>query len=445
MTVPVRISRPSARRAAEIEFLPAHLELIERPVSVTARTLAATLAAIFCVALGWSYLGKMDIVASAPGRIVATTRSKTIQPMETASVRHVYVADGDTVRMGQPLIDLDDTSATTERTKASEALVAAGHMAERKALLLSGLDGTTIQPGPYRDEVAADLAQLDYAQYVANKQVLEAVLKQRRREAASAKGQIHALATSADISRQRSEDTGKLVTKGHVSRHEFLQREQERVDAARIAEAQMSRHKELKAAEDAAYRDLQAHISTTRQEAADQLRQAQESAAQYAQDLANAEQRIRQLHLTSPVDGTVQQLAVHTVGGVVTPGQALMTVVPQDDPLEVEATVLNQDIGFLRPGQPVTVKIETFPYTRYGFVLGSVASVSHDAVQDEKLGLVFPARIRIDSALLDIDGVAVSLTPGMTVTAEVKTGRRRVLDYLLSPLQEHIHDSARER
>jgi hemolysin D len=438
-------ARALARTHTEIDFLPAHLELIERPVSTTARALAATLAALLCIGLGWSYFGQIDIVASAPGRVVATTRTKTIQPMETALVRRVYVADGEAVRAGQPLIDLDDTSATTERTKAAEALAAAEHMAERKTLLLSGLDGEAIPHGPYRDDTAADLARLDHAQYADRRYVLEAILTQRRNEVANAQGQINALRTSADISRQRSEDTGKLVGKGHVSRHEFLQREQERVDAARIAEAQVSHHKELQAATDAAYRDLQAHISTTRQEAADQLRQAQESAAQYAQDLANAEQRIRQLHLTTPVDGTVQQLAVHTVGGVVTPGQTLLTVVPKDDPLEVEATVLNQDIGFVRPGQAVTVKIETFPYTRYGFVHGSVSSVSHDAVQDEKLGMVFPARVRIDSALLDIDGVAVSLTPGMAVTTEVRTGKRRLLDYLLSPLKEHAHDAVRER
>ena len=128
-----------------------------------------------------------------------------------------------------------------------------------------------------------------------------------------------------------------------------------------------------------------------------------------------------------------------------TTGQPLLLIVPQDDPLEIEATVLNQDIGFVRAGQPVTVKIETFPYTRYGFIRGRVQSVSHDAVQDEKLGLVFPARIRMDAARIVIDGVEVSLSPGMSVTAEVKTGKRRLIDYLLSPLKEHIDESARER
>ncbi|WP_128421952.1 HlyD family secretion protein, partial [Xanthomonas theicola] len=109
------------------------------------------------------------------------------------------------------------------------------------------------------------------------------------------------------------------------------------------------------------------------------------------------------------------------------------------------ATVLNKDIGFLRPGQPVTVKIESFPYTRYGYLTGTVASVSHDAAQDEKLGLVFPARIKLDSSTLDIDGVQVRMSAGMSLSVEVKTGRRRVIDYLLSPLRQHASEALRER
>lgn len=141
----------------------------------------------------------------------------------------------------------------------------------------------------------------------------------------------------------------------------------------------------------------------------------------------------------------MQQLAVHTVGGVVTPAQALLAVVPSEDTLEVEATVLNKDIGFVRPGQRASVKVESFPYTRYGYLEGVVQSVSHDAAQDEHLGLVFPARVRLRKVALVVDGVKVNLTPGMNLSVEIKTGKRRVIDYLLSPLKTHVNESMRER
>lgn len=122
-----------------------------------------------------------------------------------------------------------------------------------------------------------------------------------------------------------------------------------------------------------------------------------------------------------------------------------MAVVPAEDALEVEATVLNKDIGFVRVGQEVTVKIESFPYTRFGYLTGKVLSVSHDAAQDEKMGLVFPARVKLDKATLVVDGVRVSLSPGMALSVEIKTGKRRVIDYLLSPLREYSSESLRER
>jgi len=186
-------------------------------------------------------------------------------------------------------------------------------------------------------------------------------------------------------------------------------------------------------------------IAEMRQQTLDELRQANERVAQLSPDVDKTRQRDRMTQLRAPVDGAVQQLAVHTIGGVVTPAQPLLAIVPSDEALEIEANVLNKDIGFVRPGQAVTVKIESFPYTRYGYLDGVVESVSHDAAQDDTLGLIFPARIRLTQTHLMIDGVRVTMTPGMSVSAEVKTGTRRVIDYLLSPLQQHQSEAMREQ
>ncbi|MDH1100579.1 HlyD family type I secretion periplasmic adaptor subunit, partial [Pseudomonas mosselii] len=162
-------------------------------------------------------------------------------------------------------------------------------------------------------------------------------------------------------------------------------------------------------------------------------------------ELAKARYQEARTQLLAPVDGTVQQLAVHTVGGVVTPAQALMVIVPGDQPVEVEALLENKDVGFVQVGQAVTVKVETFTYTRYGTVQGEVLSVSRDAIEDERRGLVYSSRIRLASDHLQVNGQAVALTPGMAVSAEIKTDQRTVIDYFLSPLQQHAQESLRER
>lgn len=149
--------------------------------------------------------------------------------------------------------------------------------------------------------------------------------------------------------------------------------------------------------------------------------------------------------MVAPVGGTVQQLAVHTVGGVVTEAQSLMLVVPKDNPMELEAFLENKDIGFVRSGQNVTVKIETFQYTKYGTIEGTVTSMSDDAINDEKRGLIYAVRVRLMKTWIAVDGGQISLAPGMSATGEVKTGSRRVIEHFLPPLLQYRDESLRER
>ena len=163
------------------------------------------------------------------------------------------------------------------------------------------------------------------------------------------------------------------------------------------------------------------------------------------QDVTKAGQREDFQRLTTPIDGVVQQLAIHTVGGVVTPAQELLIVVPQDHPVEVEAQVENKDVGFVKAGQVVEIKVETFTFTLYGSIPGRVLSISDDAAPIEKVGLVYPTRVSMDRATIQVEGKQVYLSPGMAVTVEIKTGQRRVIEYLLSPLLKSVQESLRER
>jgi len=186
-------------------------------------------------------------------------------------------------------------------------------------------------------------------------------------------------------------------------------------------------------------------VAQTRRAMLDLQQEAVQKEASLVQLLTKARYQETLTQLKASVAGTVQQLAVHTVGGVVTPAQALMVIVPTDQSVEVEALLENKDVGFVRAGQAVTVKVETFTFTRYGTVEGEVIGVSNDAIDDEKRGPVYSSRIRLKEDHLNIKGERVALSPGMTVTAEVKTDQRRVLDYFLSPLRQHVQESLRER
>lgn len=443
---------PPKRSDEELAFLPTRLELVESPASPLARWMMGAIVALFCVALLWAILGKLDIVAVATGKTVADSRTKVIQPAETAVVRRILVRDGQTVKQGDVLIELDATATGADLRQADESLIHARLAQLRLAAMLHALDSGALPGLPEATELPVERLQAEwrlvaseFAEYQARRQSLQAGIAQRRAEEHTVHAQLAPLEQSVAIARERVADLEELLGGQYVSRHEYLGRKQEMVEMERVLTVQRATLVETRSALTTAREELRVLDADTRQQTLDGLRQAMEQIAQYEPQVARTRQRDALMHLRAPVDGTVQQLAVHTVGGVVTPAQALMAIVPSLEALEVEATVLNKDIGFVKPGQRATVKIESFPYTRYGYLEGVVETVSHDAAQDEQLGLVFPARVKLETASLMVEGVEVALTPGMRLSVEIKTGKRRVIDYLLSPLRQHGGEALRER
>ncbi len=164
-----------------------------------------------------------------------------------------------------------------------------------------------------------------------------------------------------------------------------------------------------------------------------------------AEEVKKAEDKASLTTLVSPIDGVVAQLKVHTIGAVVKPADPLLLIVPKNSELMVEAMVLTRDAGFIREGQSVEVKLEAFPFTRYGIVKGQVERISRDSVQDEKLGLVYPAQVKLSQTEIRVDGRMTKLEPGLAATAEIKTGQRRIIEYLLSPLAKRVSEAGRER
>ncbi len=244
---------------------------------------------------------------------------------------------------------------------------------------------------------------------------------------------------------QRSADLKHLLEKNYVSRHDYLEQESRRTETAKDIDVQRRRLIETETLMAQQREQREAIVANFVRQTREQLLQAEQQLAQLQQDGVKLQSRSDMLALRAPVDGTVQQLAVHTEGGVVTEAQPLLVIVPANEQLEIDAMVENKDIGFIEKGQLAEVKVEAFPFTRYGTLEGEVVNVSLDAIADEKRGLLYQTRVLLDKTWIDVEGKRVPLVPGMVVSVEIKTGKRRVIDYFLSPVMQHGNESIKER
>ena len=439
-------------QAHEAQFLPAALALRDTPVHPAPRITLWLIIAFAVIAVLWATFGRIDVVATAVGKIIPNDRTKVIQPMETAVVKAIHVRDGQEVTLGQVLIELDATITTADSDRLrNEALTARLEALRAEALLAALASGTPPRLKPLDGADAARLvaeqsqATGQYKEYQARQLQLQAEIARRRAELQATQDQVVKLEQTVPIARQRAQDYQKLVKENFISQHGYLDREQVRIEQEQDLASSRSKVAEIRAALTEAQQQQATLTAETRRQLLDQHNLAAQKAASLEQELVKADQRGRLMYMTAPVAGTVQQLAVHTVGGVVTPAQPLMVIVPKDNVLEVEAMLPNKDIGFVNPGQDVEVKVETFPFTKYGTIHGTITQVSSDAIQDEKLGLIYSTRVKLARDTLRVENKTVRLSPGMAVTVEVKTGKRRVIEYFLSPLMQVTSESLRER
>ncbi len=469
------ISFPATRERREkdeIAFLPAALEIVETPPSPIGRAIGATLIALFCLALMWASFGHVDIVASAHGKIVPSGRVKLIQPLETGVVRAIHIHDGQSVKAGGVLIELDPTLTTAEQEHIRSDLVAAQLDIARLRAALSDSDNPQ---SVFQPPIGASSGLVAMQREFLTKQVEENRAKlatldrqraQKEAERATTAATIQKLEATEPLIQQRVDIRKYLADKELGSKLTYLETVQQLTENENDLVVQKSRLQEAQAAV-AAITETRAQADAEfRRRLFGELAEAERKAGGLADDLAKAERRTKLQLLTAPVDGVVQQLSVHTVGGVVTPAQQLAVNVPADAILEVEAMVSNRDIGFIHPGQDAQIKVDTFNFTRYGLVHGRVVSVSPDAIvhetpqnagNDRAKGAesessepkgqeyVYAARISLDRTQIEVDDSIANLSPGMAVTVEIKTGSRAVISYLLSPLLRHQHESMHER
>ena len=447
-------TNPPGRVADERAFLPAVLELQESPPHPAARATLWLIISLLLITLLWAVLGEIDIVAVARGKLVVSARSKVIQPLQPSIVRAIHVSDGQFVTTGQLLIELDPTISDAESGKASTAWIEALLEARRSEALIAALANrrlpemgqiSELRDQPLRIAEANRLMQSQWLELQTRLATIDADTTSKSAERETYREQVQKLEQTLPLIRQRALDYRDLADKGFVPKHAYLDREQARIEAEGNLRSQRRQVEELTGKLDSNLRQKEATMAEFRRSQENALAQANERVRQAKLEVVKAKQFQKQTQLTAPISGVVQQLAVHTEGGVVTEAQPLLVIVPKEETIEAEVFVENKDIGFVRAGQPASAKIDSFSFTKYGLIECEVSSISLDAIQDEKRGLIYQTRIRLAKSSMQIAGKTVPLVPGMAVTVDIKTGKRRIIEYFLSPLIQYGSESLRER
>ncbi|WP_288064880.1 HlyD family type I secretion periplasmic adaptor subunit [Herbaspirillum sp.] len=430
-------------------FSTAAISLQARPPQFVARMISLTICLIALLVILYACLAHIDIVVSAQGRVIPSGRSKVIQPLESGVVNEILVRDGQKVRAGAVLLTLDQTTSNADRQRLQHELWETETDVARLEALLRGSVRLV-----HADDIPREIVESQQA-------ILSSRLSEQRSRMASAEAEVarrqadydailssvEQLRNSLPLVEKKHRMREELAQTGHIAETGLIETKLELINLRKELSVQQNRLKESEAARRAAVQqkaqtvaEFQARISSDRVEAI-------KKRSAIHQELIKAMQRSDLQVLRAPLDGVVQQLAVTTVGGVVTPAQALMSIVPENAALEVEAQINNRDIGHIRVGQRVIAKVETFDFTRYGFIEGEVQWVGTDAVLDPKQGPVYPVRIQLrdfktPNAVHGKPGIIVA---GMNVTADIKTDERRMMEYFLAPLLRYKEESMRER
>lgn len=434
-------------------FLPAVLEIEEAPPNPLGRTILWALMAFVAIALAWACIGQIDIVAVAQGRVIPDGRIKTMQAPDQGVVRAIHVRDGQSVTEGDPLIELDPTVSEAEVEQAREALRVAEIDRARAQALLNYADA--LEPEPLAlpegvDDSVARTQEALVAARIAEREAARASLVEERRQRGADRAMVGADLSRIDqqlpLAEQQLSAFQGLAERGFAPRLRVAEVEERVIGLRQDKIIRAAELRRARAAEDAAVQRLASADAQFRLEALGALNEADATVRLRREELTIAEERNSHTLMRAPATGIVQQLQVHTIGAVVRPADPLLVIVPEGSTLVVEANVLNRDSGFVREGQDVRVKLEAFPFTRYGVVEGRLEFLSRDAVQDENLGLVFPARVELSQYAVRVSAAeTIPLTAGMAVSAEIKTGRRRIIEYLLSPLARRVEEAGRER
>lgn len=441
------------RDRLQYEFLPAAEEIVETPAAPLGALVVWLVTLLLIVALAWSYFGRIDIVAVANGKISTEGSTKIIQPAISGVVTNINVHEGQRVKKGETLLALDKTTAEKDVATANQSLNAA--RVERDILRRLAVGGNTdeiINKADLPDDTKAMLRQFASSQTAlsaARQQAVNGTISNYQQQLQFNQQAKNQLETNAQNLKNRKAEIEKQLPNANPVDKLRLQNELSNIDQ-RITSADsavLGQNQQLLQSQSAltqAQNQSQTQTAETNSAFNNQIITAEKRIIELENNLVKAKQILAQTTITAPVDGTVLSLTVKTIGGVVNAGQQLAQIVPEKAPLYVDAALDNQDIGFVKPGQRVVVKVATYPFQRYGYLEGTVENISPDSIQDDKKSFIYKAKIKLNDEKSSKQN-QLKLLPGMSVSAEITTGQRRIIEFFLNPLMTKADESLKVR
>ncbi len=442
------------------DFAPALMRVRENPPSPFAGWMLKVLLLLFTCLLGWAAFSKLDIVAVATGKLVPQTYLRIVQPFEQGIVKEILVREGETVRAGQVLLRMDPLLTDADRRVVENDF-------KLKQLGLRRIDAEMSSSTILRrsDDDPTLLAQVE-AQHRARRQAYQDAVDSERASLSKARQDLKAaleveakLKQTVPIYKETADGWSKLAREGFAGKLMAQERVRQHIENEQDLKAQTENVASLRANIEQAGKRLAQITSNYRQQLQNERVEMALQVHKLQQELGKHQHRSGLMELKAPQAGIIKDLATHTVGTVAAPGTILMTLVPGNEPLVAEVWVSNDDVGFVRQGQPVKLKLMTFQFQKYGMIEGKVRQVSADASENQAatqvpleigrnkstLPLTYKTIVEMKGQELVAQGVSYTLTPGMQVAGEIHLGTRTVLDYLLSPLTKAFHEAGRER
>jgi len=433
------------------QFKPAIVAIQDEPASPVGRLIAWILCLIILISIIWSCFARIDIISTSQGQIVPIGNTKVIQSHIDATINKIYIKEGDFVKKGDILIDLDSDMYRSEKSALMKTLSSEQIKYNRAFAMLKYIDKGIIEnPKSEKTEgLSIEMQNLlfeeEYKDLQSSLMILKEGLEQKKYELESSKDNAKHYQQTLKIIENRVSRIKSLRDQKVSSEMEFMEYEEKRIREQNELNNLLSRSKQLKAN----INEIQQKISyTTIENKKRQLSILEESfnnINKIKEDLIKNDVMIKYSQIIAPVSGYVQELKFHTNGGVMEQAQEILKIVEDKSDIEVETLVLSRDIGFVEKGMDVALKIDSFLFTKYGLVHGKVINISEDAIKDEKLGLVYKTKIQLKEKFIKIDGKIVPLSYGMGVTSEIKTGTRTVMEFFLSPIIKKMNESINER
>lgn len=433
------------------QFKPAIVEIQDEPASPTGRIVAWSICSLILIAIVWSSLAEIDIIATAQGKIVPVGNTKIVQSHIDGTINKIYVKDGDFVKKDDLLLDINSDVYIAEKSALEKSLFAENIKYNRSKAMINYLANKenkeleTIPNAYLSTEMQIMLFEQEYRDLESNLAMLEDSLTQKKHELENVKINISNYKKTVALTEIRSKKIQGLLEQKISSEMEFMEFEEKRIKEINDLESLKSKEKQLIAN----IKELNEKITYAKIENKKKhlvtIEESLNNINRIKEDINKNEVMIRYSRIYSPVNGYIQEMKFHTVGGVLEQAQEILKIVEDKSDIEVEALISSRDIGFIENGMDVAIKVDTFLFTKYGLVHGKITNISGDAITDEKLGLVYKTKIKLNEKFIKVDNKKVQLSYGMSVTSEIKTSKRTVLEFFLSPITKALNESVKER